>query len=101
MEDGYTLRLSKPENDQGKVRLDLRIGNELTGLIVKHGKDAEGDLYGLENWSSTKMLNFGKRQEDEDLVFPVMYSLKRVKFSENFDELTIDAPGTTLLFRRD
>lgn len=101
MEDGYTLRLSKPENDQGKVRLDLRIGNELTGLIVKHGKDAEGDLYGLENWSSTKMLNFGKRQEDEDLVFPVMYSLKRVKFSENFDELTIYAPGTTLLFRRD
>lgn len=100
VQDGYILNLGKPEFNQGKIWLEFRIGNRLTGSIVKQGKDVDGDLYSLEDWSSTKMAIFGKPQEDEELVFPLVYNLKRVKFSDDFNELTIGAPSSTLLFKR-
>ena len=97
----YRLELGKPEGEEGKIRFNFQVGNDLDGLIVKQGKDAEGDLYTLEEADWTKMGIFGKTQEDEELIFPAMQNLKRVKFSNNFGKLTILCePDTTLLFER-
>lgn len=97
----YNLRLSKPEGADGKIQFDLHVGNYLNGLIVKAGKDAEGDLYSVRDVSTTAMGIFGKMGEDEATLFGALPMMKRMKFSEQFDELTITSePNTTLVFKR-
>lgn len=97
----YNLHLAKPEDDEGKIEFDLHVGNYLNGLIVKNGKDAEGDLYTVKQATQTAMGIFGKTGEDEETVFAAINSLKRIQFNDKFDELTIICdPNTILQFKR-
>lgn len=97
----YTMYLGKPEGDEGKIDFTLNVGNYLYGTIVKIGKDAEGDLYQVNDASRSAWRIFGKTGQDEEDVLGPMYRLKRMKFSDKFAELTITcAPNTIIFFKR-
>lgn len=118
--DGYFLRLGKRGGRWNWIPAYLQLGNHTwwtSGYrrwsdIEKSGKDAEGDIYRF----STRRLGL-KRAEGRASLDPesmdsespeakkfiaAIKKLKRMKFSDNFDELTIIAtdPETTLLFKR-
>lgn len=82
------------------IDLNAQATNNLGGVITKAGTDAEGELYKLDNVSSTLVGTFGKDTDNENYFFGVLKTLNRVKFSENFDQLTIRSPISTLQFQR-
>ena len=97
---GYSIRLNKADGPEDKIEFGIRVGNILNGLIVKNGKDAEGDLHQSKDVSTTAMGVFGKTGEDEDTISGAIYQLNRIKFSDDFNELTITAPNTVMQFKR-
>ena len=97
---GYSIRLNKADGPEEKIEFGIRVGNILNGLIVKNGKDAEGDLHQSKDVSTTAMGVFGKTGEDEDTISGAIYQLNRIKFSDDFNELTITAPNTVMQFKR-
>ena len=82
------------------IDLNAQATNNLGGVIMKTGADAEGDLYKLDNVSSTLVGVFGKDSENENHFFGVLKTLNRVKFSENYEDLTIKNSVSTLQFKR-
>lgn len=98
---GYSIRLAKAEGPEDKIEFSIRVGNIISGLIVKNGKDDEGDLYMPKEVSMTAMGIFGKTGEDEDVITEAIDKIKRVKFEGKFDDLIItSAPNTVMHFKR-
>lgn len=83
-----------------QIDLNAQATNNLGGVITKTGADTEGELYRLSNVSSTLIGTFDKDSDNENYFFGVLRTLNRVKFSENFDQLTIRNPVSTLQFKR-
>lgn len=95
--EDYFLLLRKPEDQGDNIPTWLYFGVKvelLKGYIVKNSKDAEGDLY---EFSFVKIA-YG----DSGPLLTSIKNLKRVKFSDNFDEVNIIStdPNSTLLFKR-
>ena len=80
--------------------LSAQATNNLGGVIKKTGSDANGELYQLDNVSSTLVGTFGKDSDNENYFFGVLKSMNRFQFSSNYDELTIKNPVSTLQFKR-
>ena len=100
--EGYFLRLGKPQGGRwNKIWTKLFFGDHdvLKGDIVNGGKDSQGDLYEfvkfVEPW-------FRRASNDSRTILTSIKNLKRMKFSKNFDQLTIIAtdPNSTLHFKR-
>lgn len=87
--EGYVLSLSKPYEDGRKIWFDVKVNNSLSGWIERIYKDDEGDLYDVNYVTFTSMKTSGKLREDELKVFGCMHFLRKMKFDNNFDELTI------------
>ena len=104
--DGYILKLEKGSNrDYYYIVATMSIdgvGNNLSGSFEKKSIDAEGDVYKFSGAYSKLSLS-GKKYDDGELIYPGIFKLKRIKFNEKFDQLTIIAPekNTTLEFKRE
>ena len=94
----YELSLRKNEN--GSIYLSIHVINTVGGILTKKGEDAEGDLWEVEGLMSTLMAGDPQEMQNEFYLSNVIHSLKRVKFNENLDEVTISAPHATLHFKR-
>ena len=94
----YELSLRKNEN--GSIYLSIHIINTVGGILTKKGEDAEGDLWEVESLMSTLMAGHPQEMQNEFYLSNVIHSLKRIKFNENFDEVTIISPNATLHFKR-
>lgn len=100
VQSDYMLQLSEPTGE-GNIEMYFKVVNSLWGLIMKVGKDDEGDLYNLGTMHETYISPSGKDREDEDMLFGLFSCLKRMKFDEQFQELTISCDSdTTMQFRR-
>lgn len=76
-----------------------------SGRILKMGKDAEGDIYEFRfDIIMPYKFHFYGDDESEDVktVYRTISTLKRMKFSDEFDQLTIisERLGITLLYKR-
>lgn len=77
-------------------------GVDLNGSFERKSIDAEGDVYKFSGAYSKFGLS-GKQYDDGELIHPGIFKMKRLKFNDNLDELTIIAPekNTTLEFKRE
>ena len=82
------------------IDLSALATNDLNGVVKKTNSDADGELYQLDNFYTTKLGVFGKDKEYEDYFFSVLKSMNRFQFSSNYDELTIKNQVSTLQFKR-
>lgn len=112
----FLMKFDKPEGEGNKILAEMYYDQmdypNSMGEIVKQGKDAEGDLYEyiLPNLCgrSNKCRVMGRASDESDesddsrTIFRAIENLRRMKFSENFDDLTIISyePNVTLLFKR-
>lgn len=97
---GYTLKLDQP-NAVGHIPMDFHVVNYIGGLIMKVDKDAEGYIYSLSKVSTTLIGTSGKKGRDEALLLSLFVTLKRVKFNNQFHDLTITCKsGATMQFKR-
>lgn len=104
------MRFDKPEGEGNKIPAEMYYDQmdypRSIGEIVKQGKDAEGDLYEYIRPNlcgrSNKCGVMGRASDDSRTIFRAIDNLRRMKFSENLDDLTIISyePNVTLLFKR-
>ena len=94
----YELSLKKEQNDS--IYLSVHIVNTVGGIATKKGKDSDGDLYEVEGLMSTLMAGDPEQMQNEFYLSSVIHNLKRLKFNENLDELTIHSTNATLHFKR-
>lgn len=94
----YELSLRKNEN--GSFYLSIHVINTVGGILTKKGEDAEGDLWEVEGLMSTLMAGDPQEMQNEFYLSNVIHNLKRIKFNENMDEVTITSPNATLHFKR-
>ena len=88
------------KNENGSIYLSIHVINTVGGILTKKGEDAEGDLWEVESLMSTLMAGDPQEMQNEFYLSNVIHNLKRVKFSEALDEVTIISPNATLHFKR-
>ena len=87
------------ENNQGS--LTAHATNTLTGTLVMKGKDEQGEIWQLDNVSST-LVGFldEESSKNENLLFGILSGLQRLKFENNYEDLIVKSKEKTLQFKR-
>jgi len=93
-----TIRGDSKNNDQ--IHLSIHVVNCVGGILKKTGSDEEGDLFEVEGLMSTMMAGDPIEMQNEFYLSSVIHNLKRLKFNDTLDEVTILSPDTTLHFKR-
>ena len=94
---GYFLHLAKMGSDD-KLAFDIAVGNLISGEIVKSGTDEKGDLYTTQNVKVTRKPVQGKIGEDQRTFTYLLDVFRRIKFSDQFDTLTMFSDRNDSMF---